>query len=66
MGRDERSVFRRVETVDALGDALSDVEQAGVLAIIEIVLGKHDIPHFLSDSIQRLTQDQPGISPLAA
>jgi indolepyruvate decarboxylase len=66
MGRDERSVFRRVETVDALEDALSDVEQAGVLAIIEIVLGKHDIPHLLSDSIQRLTQDQPGISPLAA
>jgi indolepyruvate decarboxylase len=59
MGRDDQSVFRRVETIDALDDALSDVEEAGALAIIEIVLGKHDVPDLLSDIIRRLAQGEP-------
>jgi indolepyruvate decarboxylase len=60
MGRGDRSVFRRVEMIDALDDALSDVEQAKVLAIIEIVLGKHDVPDLLSDIIHGLAQ--PGVA----
>jgi indolepyruvate decarboxylase len=64
MGRDEQSLFRRVHTGAALDAALSDVEEAGALALIEIVLDRNDVPEFLSDTIKSLARghDRPSES----
>jgi indolepyruvate decarboxylase len=59
MGGEGRSMSRRVGSLRELDDVLADAEASEVLAVIEIVLGRQDVPDLLSDIVCRVTQRRP-------